>query len=561
MSSLWNYFVGYASLSGLILLVFENSDWAAKNYAWFAFTGRCLIGLALVDAAARLLACTDRRAHLRNYWPDSIVFAPVVAYIIFQEDCYCVTVLARQAALLRIMLTRFREAHKPLPLWTLHPAQTVVFGFLMLITAGTTILMLPEACATGQKTAGVDALFTATSAVCVTGLTVVDTAQYFSRFGQTVLLALIQLGGFGIMTAAVGLVVMLRKEINVRQQVALQDALDHDSLAGARQLMRFIVAMTLTLEAAGTVLLWVTWGRQLGWSATTAYHALFHSVSAFCNAGFSTFAASLAAFRNDLATNIIICILIILGGLGFMSVRDIVENLKPSSAARTHQPVRLRVHTKLVLTVSLVLIAAGALILYAMEREASFAGWDFKTKILASLFQSISARTAGFNTCDIGRLAPASLFVLTVLMFIGASPGGTGGGIKTTTVAVLWAVVVSRLRGRENVELCKRTLPVETILKAVSLLFISLCLVIVFGAALMYTENHSPLALLFETVSAFGTVGLSVGITPHMTTAGKLLITILMLVGRLGPLTLAYAVILRRTPAKYVLAEERVMIG
>jgi trk system potassium uptake protein TrkH len=363
------------------------------------------------------------------------------------------------------------------------------------------------------------------------------------------------------MTATVSLVLILRRNLDVRQQVAMQDVLDNDTLAGARRLTLFIIGMTALLEIAGAAALTLAWRGRFASCGIAAYHAVFHAISAFCNAGFSTFSENLMGFRGDIVTNAVVCLLIVGGGLGFTVVKDLGENLRARAARGAARLTRLRVQTRIVLAVTAILIVAGALLLYVVEAGGAFKGWSERDKVLASVFQSVTARTAGYNTCDIGALSPASQFTLIVLMFIGASPGGTGGGIKTTTVVALWAIVFSLLLGRDHAQIHRRTVPVEIVLKAVTVLCISLALVLVFAGVLMYTEKADPLAVLFETVSAFGTVGLSMGITPSLTPAGKLLITLMMFIGRLGPLTMAYALAFRRRPAKYEYAEERMMIG
>jgi trk system potassium uptake protein TrkH len=286
------------------------------------------------------------------------------------------------------------------------------------------------------------------------------------------------------------------------------------------------------------------------------YHAVFHSVSAFCNAGFSTFSDSLMRFSGDTWTNLAICALIIAGGVGFAAGSDLV------GSARRKFALRLRVQTKIVLSVSAVLIGIGALGLLAFEPSLG-AGTDGPPQsVLIALFQSVSARTAGFNTCTIGALSNSSLLLIMLLMFIGASPGSTGGGIKTTTFAVLWAGMMNGFTQRTRVEIFRRTIPPETILKAMSLLVFTLALVAAAALMLMVAEGDKPMRdVLFEVVSAIGTVGLSTGITPDLSPAGKAIITALMFVGRLGPLTVAYAFLHQRKQANYTYAEERVMIG
>jgi len=372
---------------------------------------------------------------------------------------------------------------------------------------------------------------------------------------------MIQAGGLGIMTFSVSLAVLLRRQLDVKQRVALQDALDYDTLAGVRRLIRFIFTMALSFELAGAVALFLLWRGRFSSPLDAAYHATFHSVSAFCNAGFSTFSDSLMGFRDSIGTNVVICALIIGGGLGFMVIRDLLreggERLGIPWAAVQHS----RVQTRIVLTVSLVLIVGGAMFVYAAERWRLLGDLPRGQAALACLFQSVTSRTAGFNTLDVGQLSAATLLVTMVLMFIGGSPGSTAGGIKTTTLAVLSAAVASGMRSRQHVEIYRRTIPHEVVQKAVAVAMMSLLIVALFTFLLLHVESKPLQAVLFETVSAFGTVGLSTGITPTLTTAGKALVAILMFIGRLGPLTVVYALMRTRRAGRYEYAEERVMIG
>ncbi|MEA3365345.1 MAG: TrkH family potassium uptake protein, partial [Candidatus Hydrogenedentes bacterium] len=432
-------------------------------------------------------------------------------------------------------------------------------GFLGTIGVGSVLLMLPAATTSGERLPLVDAIFTATSAVCVTGLIVEDTATYFSTFGQLIILSLIQIGGLGIMTFSVAVAVLLGKPMNVGQRAALQNTLDHESLAGVRSLIRFIVVMTFSFELAGAVLLFFSWHGHFGSASSAAYHSLFHAVSAFCNAGFSTFSDSLRGFQSNLGVNTVICGLIVFGGLGFVVIQSLLTAVQNRYHGKPRN--RLRIQTVVVIRLTLVLIVAGAVLVYLVERSGLLGGMTTRDAMLGSVFQSITARTAGFNTVDIGRLSSATLFALIVLMFIGASPGSTAGGIKTTTVACLWAAIMASLRSRPYVEIRRRTIPTDSVYKAVTLLCIAILAVIVFTLALLCTENQPFLDVLFEAVSAFGTVGLSVGVTPELSMGGRILITMLMFIGRLGPLTIAYAMLPARAKVQYKYAEERIMIG
>ncbi|MDD5348319.1 MAG: TrkH family potassium uptake protein [Candidatus Omnitrophica bacterium] len=446
-------------------------------------------------------------------------------------------------------------------LLSLKPAQLMVATFASAVSCGALLLMLPASSQAGAGTTFVDALFTATSATCVTGLAVVDTGKHFSIFGQLVILFLIQTGGLGIMTFSVSIALLLKRQVSAHSEIAMQDVLEQDAIAGVKRLILFILKMTLGLELAGALLLCAAWLGKFPSALETAYYALFHSVSAFCNAGFSPFSDNLMGLQSDAVTNIVICLLIVCGGIGFTVIKDVTDNFRDKFVLRKDKLIRFKLQTKIVFSMTALLVVGGACLIYLLETKGSFAGFDTKTKVLASVFQSVSARTAGYNTVDIGRLSASTLLVMILLMFVGAAPGSTAGGIKVTTFAVLWHTMTASLRQKNEVEIYKRTVPAEVIKKAITLFAFAAGIVFVFAAVLVYTERKEFLAVAFETVSAFGTVGLSTGITPELTEKGKLIVSLLMFIGRLGPLAIAYAVIRYRRPAKYQYAEERVMIG
>lgn len=556
-----DYFIGVIAIVAFVALLLENTPFGDAHAQTFTLLDTAVLVVFAVDVVGRYFASKDRKNYIRRHWFDLIVFLPTVQYLPFVHTP-TLDVLVRQGVIVVMLLSRSRKAIRLASLISLRPAQIMAAGFLGAIGTGTVLLTLPAVTAGGIRTSLIDALFTATSAVCVTGLIVQDTATHFNVLGQTVIMALIQVGGLGIMTFSVSLAVFGSKTMDVKKQASFQDALDHDTLDDIVKLLRFIVLMTFGLEFAGALLLFAAWHRQFGSPWEAAYHACFHAVSAFCNAGFSTFSDSLTRFRDNLSVNLIVCLLIIAGGLGFMVIRDLFRvclvPLRPSNPSRFQRP---KVQTKIVLTVTAVLIVLGAALFYLAERNAGLAAAPLRERVLLCVFQSVSPRTAGFNTMDIGKLTPAALLLTIVLMFIGASPGSTAGGIKTTTLATLWAALRGLFQNREHAELFRRTIPRESVQKAVVVLCLALVIVFGFAFTLMLLENQPFTDVFFETVSAFGTVGLSTGLTPHLSTGGKALIVILMYVGRLGPLTLAYALVRHRRPAQYAYADERIMIG
>jgi len=440
----------------------------------------------------------------------------------------------------------------------LKPAQSLALSFLGTILLGTVLLKLPFSSAAGKSTSLIDALFTATSATCVTGLVVVDTPTHFSTFGQVVILLLIQAGGLGIMTLSTSLALIFGRQMGLRSKLAMQNVLDQVDVEGMKSLILYILKMTLVIEVIGAVLLFLHWRGSFG-ELKAAYLAIFHSVSAFCNAGFSLFSNSFVSYKYDLVLNIIITFLIILGGIGFTVVADIQHTW--FGRGRSSKPASLTIHTKLVLTVTALLLLVGTLAIFFGEYHNCLQGVPWTKRLLCSYFQSVTARTAGFNTLDIGKLTNVTLFIIAVLMFIGASPGSTGGGIKTSTVGILVLFVRAMFRGQEKIELFNRTAPLDVVRKAVCVTLLSAALVCLLMFPLLATQKANFIQLLFEAVSAFGTVGLSTGITPKLTLTGKLAIAFLIFAGRIGPLTVAFAVGRRRRPPGISYPEARVMVG
>ena len=555
----FSLFTSLAALFAFLLLIIETSGYLAHYAGLIRSLNIFCFSVFAFDVFLRFWHSSNRPAYFIRHYQDLIIFVAPLTFI-GNHDGNSFTLIFRQAVIIVVLFSRIRRVKDLIALISKKPAHLMVASFLFAIGAGAVLLMLPIATSSGVKTSFVDALFTATSAVCVTGLTVKDTATHFNLFGQSVILFLIQIGGLGIMTASVSLVLLLQKRMEKQGQIMMQDVLDQDSLSSVKGTLVFILKMTVFIEAMGAIFLFFFWKDHFPGFFAAAYHSLFHAISAFCNAGFSTFSNNLVDFSFDIGVNLTICVLIVSGGLGFTVVRDIQYNL---GLGKSEAPrfLRLKAQTKMVLFVSLILIVAGTALIYLLETKNSFAGLDRGQKVIVSFFQSITARTAGFNTCDIGCLSPATLLVICALMFIGGSPGSTAGGLKTTTVAVLWATLASELRQKDEPELFKRTIPAEVIKKALTLLLLSLGVLLFCDILLMYTEKKPFLDILFESVSALGTVGLSTGITGQLSEKGKVIVTVLMFLGRLGPVTVAYVFLRYRRPAQYLYAQERVMIG
>ena len=422
--------------------------------------------------------------------------------------------------------------------------------------------MLPAA-TTGKAIGFVNALFTSTSAVCVTGLTVVDTGTAFSTFGQSVLLILIQTGGLGIMTLSTLFLMLARRRPGFTGQVMVQDTFTHSRERNISSILKDVVLFTCVIEGVGILLMFFCFLPGHG-AQEALFLSIFHSISAFCNAGFSVFSDSFVGYRGNWALNLTVCFLIVSGGLGFLVMSEIRRKFSLKRRALS----RLSLHSKLVLSTTAILIVSGMFLIGTMEWHNTLAPLSLHDRFLSAFFQSVTARTAGFNTLSIGNMANETLFFLMLLMFIGASPGSCGGGIKTTTLATLVLLGTSRLRGQRP-QLFKRTISNVSVGKAISVAILSMFVVCGGVMLLLMTEigdvPHSLsrgkfLELLFETVSAFGTVGLSTGTTPGLSDMGKIILSGIMFVGRLGPLVVGVAVS-RDSISRYYYAEETIMVG
>jgi len=421
------------------------------------------------------------------------------------------------------------------------------------IAFGTFLLTLPSATTDGRGLPVVDALFTATSATCVTGLTVINVSAGLTTFGQVVVLLLIQVGGLGVMTVTTLFVYAIGRRISLRSDMTISESLGQPRLASTGHLIRDVALLTLVVESVGALILTAAFSADFP-LGRALYYGVFHSVSAFCNAGFSLFGPNLLDYVTNVPVNLTTISLIVVGGLGFVVLSEIL-------ALRRGR--RLSLHSRVVLKATAVLIVVGTLSVLAFEfaNPATLGALSPGGKVLAALFQSVTPRTAGFNTVVVGNLLQPTLLILTILMFIGASPGSTGGGIKTTTFVTLLASVRSALRRREDVEMGERRLPHETTTKAWVITVLSAGLVLTAILILLATEGAPLMDVTFEAVSAFGTVGLSTGLTPTLTVAGRVLLSLVMYAGRVGPLTLAVALTRQDRPAGWRLPEERVIVG
>ena len=436
------------------------------------------------------------------------------------------------------------------------PASVILItSFLFAILIGTILLMLPIS--TRQGSISIEnAFFTSTSAVTVTGLIVVDTATYFTFFGKAVILVLLQFGGLGFMTFSTLIILLVGKRISLSDKFMIENEFTAGNYMNIADLVKKIFFLTLGFESLGAMILFFQLS-DLNLNERI-FSAVFHSVSAFCNAGFSIFSNSFENYASHTGINLTLMVLIFCGGIGFLVLNEVFSFVR----RKIKKASRLSLHSKLVLITSITLIVLGFLFIFVEELLNQNSSVPLGTKILTSLFQSVTARTAGFNTLSIGTMASASVFILMILMFIGASPGSTGGGVKTSSVGMFVAYLRSRWKGREGIDLFYRNIPSQTTEKAFMVIYLSLALISLSFILLLSFEHRMQMEqLLFETISAFGTVGLSMGITPDLSLPSKLVVIITMFIGRIGPLTILVALSRKESKGAFHYPRENIMIG
>lgn len=436
-------------------------------------------------------------------------------------------------------------------------ARKIALGFFLIIIVGTLLLMLPISSRSGEWTSLVNALFTATSATCVTGLVVFDTYQYWSIFGQLVIIVLIQIGGLGFITFGVGFSMFLKRKIGLAKRNLIQESVSALKLAGVVKLVKKIIIGTAIFEGIGAVLLAIRFVPKMG-LLVGIYNAVFHSISAFCNAGFDLMGryeqySSLTVYSSDIVINITIMLLIIIGGLGFIVWDDIWHNRLNFK--------KYSLHSKIVLISTTVLVFGSAILFGIFENNNLMQNMNPLEKVLASLFASVTARTAGFNTIDLGAMTQSSKLLTDVLMFIGGSPGSTAGGVKTTSIVVMIFYIGANLRGIQGVNVLGRRISEEDVKKASVVIGINLGMAVIALIAITASQNVNMDDLLLEVFSAIATVGLSTGVTRQLTISSKLVIIFLMYCGRIGSTTFATSFIgnKRRAPIQY--PEERINVG
>ena len=432
-------------------------------------------------------------------------------------------------------------------------SQIIIMGFAALILLGSFLLMLPFSTQNGRGATFTDALFTATSAVCVTGLVVQDTATYWSSFGQAVIITMIQIGGMGVVTVAIAITTLSGKQISLKQRSTMQEAISAHKVGGIVRLTGFIIRMTVIFELLGAVLLAPAFCQEFG-IAKGIWYAVFHSISAFCNAGFDLMGvksqfSSLSFFADHAAVNIIVMALIVTGGIGFMTWDDIKTH--------KHRLRKYRMQSKVILVTTALLIALPALYFFFFEFGNETAG----NRILLSLFQAITPRTAGFNTADLTKIGQVGTAIIILLMLVGGSPGSTAGGMKTTTLAVLFSTAISVFRRREHTHFFGRRISDNTVRNAATILMLYLVLFLTGGCVISLVEGLPLGTCLFETASAVGTVGLTLGITPSLGLVSQFILIVLMFIGRVGGLTLIFSAVSDSRGNTARLPQEKLTVG
>lgn len=436
----------------------------------------------------------------------------------------------------------------------LNGMQILALGFFIVILIGGIILSLPISSAKGEPTNFIDAVFTSTSAVCVTGLITLDTGTHWNIFGQTIIMILIEIGGLGFMSFTTLAAIILGKKITLRERLILQDAMNAFNIQGLVKMVQYILIFTISTQLIGALIFSTQFVPEFG-LGRGIFLSVFHSISAFCNAGFDLFGNSLMNYNSNLIVILGASALIIVGGLGFAVWMELLNLRKVR---------KLSLHSKVVILMTITLLFGGAILMFIFENKnpqtmAQMSMWD---KILNSFFASVTPRTAGFNSIATDGMTTAGQFLTVILMFVGGSPGSTAGGVKTTTIGVLIVAVICVIRGKEDVQVFNRRFTKDLVYKAITLFFIGATLVITVTMILSYTEpGQSFMTLIYETTSAFATVGLTLGFTPKLSEVGKILIMLMMYLGRVGPLTVVLALTRNKTNTGIKYPEGKILIG
>ncbi len=539
------------------------------------FVDLCVVGMFVLDAVLRFSLARKKLSFLKARWPSAVIVLLIGIQLLvvavlrsrgalppFLEEPSVFSIargyiLVLQISIVFFILSEVLRVNRRMASFRVRPARTVMLSFVFVIFLGSLLLSVPRATPGGEIPV-VDACFTATSAVCVTGLTVRDTGAGFTTFGHGVILVLIQIGGLGLITFTAFFAIVMRRGLGVKETLVLRGMLTFETVGRIGRTLKYMIGLTLGLEALGALALFLLSRGDFSGPGEAARVSVFHSISAFCNAGLSLFSTSFERYADNIPINLVITSLIIIGGLGFPVLMNALGR-RPLAARKAIS--RWSLHTRVVVTMTATLLVGGTLLFYVLERDGMLFGCSVGEGLLKAYFASVTARTAGFNTVRTAWLGLPTLFMLATLMFIGGSPGGTAGGVKTSTLGIVLASVFSTFGGRDRVELFHRRVPDLVVREALVVVAMGI-LVVVFGAFVLLTVEDLALSdALFEVISAFGTVGLSTGVTPGLSAAGKIVLMLIMLTGRIGPLTLALAIGQRGEKHLYDYPEERVVIG
>jgi trk system potassium uptake protein len=554
----FNWLVLITLILSIASLIVEQADIQTRFSSIFTHTlDFTILFLFLAEVIRDFLRSPDKRHFFRRQLFEVlflIFFTILFAYnkfLLFSRDNALYgnlpgkIIVVRNIFVLLKVFGRIRKLSAFVRSLTAHPARTVILSFILVIVTGTILLMMPFTTPDGLGLSFVDSLFTATSAVCVTGLIVVDTATAFTIWGKLVILLLIQIGGLGIMILSFFMAFILRRSLTVEDKFLISYMTSEKDMRNLGRSIKNIINITLIIEGVGAVLLFLGFRTTLGTNLQTLFTSVFHAISAFCNAGFSVFSDSLEGFQSNVLINLTIVVLIILGGLSFVVIMNLkgwlasgIPNLfgRKGSSAKA-----LNINTRVVLLGTGTLLGLGTLLIYALEHRYSLVGLDLKTQYLSAFFQSVTTRTAGFNTMPMSGLRIPTYLLMMIFMFIGGASGSTAGGVKINSLALFLAYVNSLLKEKREVTLFNYAVSKDLVLRALLILLFGLVSVLVGMLILSITESAPFIHICFETVSAFGTVGLSAGITPALSIVGKYVIILLMFIGRIGPLTLLAA--------------------
>ncbi len=542
----WNSWILLTLLLSVVSLFVEQSDFSGITAIIFTnLIDFVIFFILLAEIIVELRRAPYKIFYLRRNWSSLSFSLAFIALFIYTKALTVANLFSvetsdgsaivaiRNLFLVLKVFSRYRRIATVVESLRIRPALTIALSFLLVILAGSWLLMMPFTAVSGPGLPFIDALFTATSAVCVTGLIVVDTAVYFSAWGRIVIMALIQIGGLGIMVLSYFTLFIFRRRVSVEQKRLVSYMLSEDDMSSLSRVLRSIIGITLAVELAGAILLALGFRSSLSNWGDLVLYGVFHAVSAFCNAGFALFSDSLMSFTDNPLVLLVVALLIICGGLSFAVIANIGDSIRGKS--------RLTENSKAVLTATGILILAGMILVYPLEHQGALSGLNLGQQYLAAFFQSVTLRTAGFNSVSFDSLATGTIVGMIFIMFIGGASGSTAGGVKVNTVSVLLASVRSSWRNEERVLIHSKTVDPRTVNQAFLILLFGI--LAVFGGTflLSLTETAPMKDLLFESASAFATVGLSTGVTGSLGGFGKSVVIVLMFIGRLGPLTVLAA--------------------